>query len=427
MNNLTNEQQKVLNILKQGKNVLLTGPAGVGKSFIINEYKKYCIDNDIKVAITATTGSAGLLIGGCTLHSWAGIGKGDGSVDKLVDLIKNNIFSYKRWISTKVLVIDEVSMLHPDLFDKLDLIGKNIRKKNYLPFGGIQLILCGDFLQLPVVKCDRYCFESDKWNNTIHHVIELTTIMRQSDPTFQKCLMEIRHGLCSPETYDILVTRVNENVEKNGIKPTQLYSNNASVDNINEQEFAILREKNHEIRRYKAVTTVKSYKTVSNEVKKLLIDRMDRDCMAVTDLELAIDAQVMVLANLSSTIVNGSRCVVIDFDIITGYPIVRFMNGSTLTMEPYAWSMELEDGTTVKKYQVPLKLAYASTIHKAQGQSFDCCIMDLGPKIFDYGQTYTALSRVKTLEGLSLINFDPKKVKANPKALLFYANIQKIG
>lgn len=418
---LNEEQLRAYNKLKCGKNVFLTGQAGVGKSYIIKIFKNWCYANNKQIHITATTGIAALIIGGCTVYSWASVGTGEAPVEKLIGKVLDSSFALKRWRKTDILVIDEVSMLSPMLLEKLNTIGQTVRR-NKKPFGGIQVILSGDFLQLPVVKCTRYCFESDVWDDIINDVIELKQIMRQTDPIFTKCLEEIRFGKCSDETNDILMDRINKTIGENGIKPTELYPHNASVDYINQVELDKLKEI-YTPKTFKSQIVINSRRKISDRQRKMLHDMINKNSQAVDNLELTIDTQVMIIANLDvpGGIVNGSRGVVTGFDRGTGYPIVKLMNGKVITMTSHAWTIDKDDGIEVSKMQIPLKLAYSATIHRSQGQTIDCCIMDLGSKIFDYGQTYTALSRVKSLDSLSLLNFNRDKIKANKKALEFYA------
>ena len=218
---LNEKQQEAFRLFKLKKNFFLSGPAGVGKSFLLQHLKEYAKENEIKLKITALTGNAALLINGKTLHSWASIGLGDDTADRLVQKIRKSFVARKNWLTTDVLIIDEVSMLTPELFEKLDYIGRNIRLFNAdLPFGGIQIILSGDFFQVPPINIQEnkdsrvFCFESPLWKELIgNNIIELTDIIRQQDPVFQKCLNEIRIGTCSEETKNLLEKRLNAKPE----------------------------------------------------------------------------------------------------------------------------------------------------------------------------------------------------------------------
>ena len=229
---LNSGQQKAYDLIVEGKNVFLTGSAGTGKSVIINYYKeRYSLFKNI--AITSTTGVSALVIGGSTLHSYLGIGLGTESVEYLTKKISKKPNLRNRWKTLDVLIIDEVSMLSPELFDKLELIARNIRKVRNVPdkpFGGIQLILTGDFLQLPVVKCDNFVFESESWNKCVAHTIYLTEIMRQKDTEFQSVLNEIRFGIVSPKGKEMLSSRIKKELKNDkGIRPTKIYTTNDNV------------------------------------------------------------------------------------------------------------------------------------------------------------------------------------------------------
>lgn len=411
-------QKEALEYMINGKNIFITGPGGVGKTHLIKIYKDlYSYKKNI--AVTSTTGISAILIGGSTLFSYLGIGLGTNSLEYLHTMILKNKYIYSRWLKLEVLIIDEISMLSPELFDKLENLARLIRRNKEF-FGGIQIILFGDFLQLPPVKnSDNFCFESKSWKY-LDKIIYLKDIVRQTDTFFKNCLTKVRLGIIDDEVKKILNSRLNkEIVNKYGIKPTQLLSTNSDVDYINENELDILSEEGKEFFEYKMETSFYDTKT---KTKTNVIEKIKNNCNAVDTLQLCLGAQVMLLCNLDieNELVNGSRGIVVDF--IDDLPVIQFMNGIKTTIDYHIWEIEENDKKIMKIIQIPLKLAWAITFHKSQGQTLDCVIMDLG-KIFEYGQAYIGLSRVKTLEGMTITDIDYDKIIASPKALQFYNNL----
>lgn len=390
-------------------NFVVTHNTALIKTFI-NVYKQNKI-----MGITSTTGISALLFGGVTIHSFLGIGLGQGSVESIVGKLYKRPHLRKRWCDLEVLIIDEISMLSPDLFDKLENIARRIRH-NEEPFGGIQLILSGDFLQLPCINSDNFCFESESWNKCIEHTVYLTEIIRQKDVEFQECLNNVRVGLLPKKTRKLLQTRVGaELTNEFGIKPTKLFSTNVSVDYINNKELDKLAEKDLEFYEYNMEIYV--YPGVKDNDQ--VIDKYKKSCNAPETLQLCVGAQVMLLWNLDTEggLVNGSRGVVTSF--IGDIPVIKFLNGRELPIDYNVWEHEEQDKKILRITQIPLKLAYALTIHKSQGCSLDYAEIDLSNTFAD-GQAYVALSRVRNLEGLSITEIDFDKIKANEKAVAFY-------
>jgi ATP-dependent DNA helicase PIF1 len=434
---LTPEQQSVFNALKDGKNVFLTGSGGTGKTYLINTiYEKLPIIRHrdsglgIRIAVTAMTGCAALLIGSHakTLHSWAGIGLGKGTVDEILYKIRRNGRAKKNWSMTDILILDEVSMLQPDLLEKLDMIGRIMRKNRSRPFGGIQLLFIGDFFQLPPVTRSgdtHFAFEYSGWSSLFDKYIQLTHIQRQQDPVFQQVLHEARFGDLSAESVTILRSRMNLDWRNLRIRPTLLFPRRAEVDLIND---ANLRSLEGTRQTYKATLsyddTVQRGFNSKDETFQSYLHTFDRDAGYLAELVLGIGAQVMLIKNLDATssLVNGSRGVVTDFlhDQLRT-PVVEFMNGMKLAIEPTKW--EIEDYPGVYRVQIPLRLAYAITTHKSQGATLDCALIDIGDKIFEYGQAYVALSRVKSLSSLYIHDFDPDAIRAHPKVVEFYRSL----
>lgn len=405
--------------MRNGISLFLSGPAGVGKSACIKAFVDTCGDTR-KIAITSTTGASALIIGGTTLHSYLGIGLGHGTVETLSNKIFESKWYRKRWTDLDCLVIDEVSMLNPDLFDKLENIARIIRGTSH-PFGGIQLVLSGDFLQIPVVGSQKFCFEAKTWNDCIIETVYLTKIIRQSDVVFQECLSNIRIGNITDSVVEILNSRVGKELTNNlGIKPTMLFSKNVDVDRMNDLELDKLAADGREFNEYKMDISVY---TKPGDVHYTL-EKFRKNCTAPELLQLCVGAQVMLLKNLDleAGLANGSRGVVTGF--VEDIPMVTFLNGCERLIDYHVWLVEENGVEILRAQQIPLKVAYAITIHKSQGCSLDCALVDIS-ECFEYGQAYVALSRVKTLEGLSLVGVDYSYIKAHPKAIEFYKNLEK--
>ena len=419
---LNREQQKAFNYIKDGLNVFITGPGGTGKTRLLL-YIIYYLRTEFnyykdEIAITSTTGSSALLIGGTTVFSFAGIGLGLDNLDTLIEKIKKNYFSINRWKNTKILIIDEISMLNPDIFDKLYLISQNIRD-NKKSFGGIQIILSGDFCQLPVVKSAKFCFESKYWNQSIHRTVVLEEILRQDDNEFQEMLNEIRLGKCSISTEELIRSRMGVELEVEGIKPTKIYSKNMDVNKINHEKIMELIENGN---KHKTYYSSVSHDNIPDKELQYLLNRINKDCPAKDKLLLAIDAQVILIKNIdiADGLVNGSRGIVTKLE--DNEIKVKFLNKKEYSILPTVW--KIKDKYTIKKTQYPLKLAYSITIHKSQGTTIDFVETNISNMaIFEYGQVYTVLSRCKSLEGLKINGFDISSIKTHPKVIKYYNNL----
>lgn len=398
---LNPEQADAYLAVKRGKNIFLTGEAGCGKSFLINTIKKTMKN----VAVTAMTGVAALLIGGTTLHSWAGIGKGDGGLETLIAKAKRFKPVWINWKTTKVLIIDEVSMMDLTLFEKIVYMIQYFR-----PEGGLQLVLCGDMMQLPPVKKIHFCFQSYLWDSVINEEIELTTNMRQQDPVFAAHLSELRMGRMSKECVKALRDR--QITPPDDVVPTRLYSTRNDTDAINALQLAKLGN-----------PTVEFKPTISiiGEVKEHILNLIkDKDPFA-KPVSLAVGAQVLMMKNDPEIgLVNGSKGVVksIDQDVV-----VSFYNGVETTIGEADKEIEVEKGLICIK-RIPLMLGWAITTHKSQGMTLEHTQVDIGSSVFADGQMYTALSRVKSLDNLYILDFDPMKLKCNQKAKAFYDHIR---
>jgi len=417
--NLSEKQKDALNKIVKGYNVFLTGMGGTGKSLIIKLfYKEYKEHKNI--GITSTTGTSAVLIGGTTLHSFLGIGLGKDSVENLYLKIKKKAFMFKRWCQLETLIIDEISMLSPKLFDKLELLARKLRYSE-LPFGGIQLVLTGDFLQLPCIEAENeFCFEAKSWNDCVKYPIYLTEIFRQTDDIFQTCLNEVRIGKLSENTIKILKSRVNKKlINENGILPTKIYSLNTDVDKENQKELDKLCLSNNNLNFFEYELEV----NVLKKNLKFVDEKIKKNCIAPQILQVCIGAQVMLLYNIDLEIglANGSRGIITRFE--DDLPVVKFMNGVETLINYQEWIIEEGSEKILSITQIPLKVAYAITIHRSQGLTIDFAELDLSG-IFEYGQGYVALSRVKNLEGLSIKNLNIKKIIANKKAIEYYEKLK---
>ena len=437
---LTEEQRSVFEFLLRGDNVFLTGGGGVGKSYLLS-----VIDSELpgrrrrleiaggaenarlpRIQMCALTGCAALLLGhkAKTLHSWAGIGLGKGTVQELYIKIRRNRKALQHWLLTDLLIIDEVSMLTGDLLDKLNELGKKIRGSK-IPFGGLQVLLVGDFFQLPPVnrgdEPTQFAFESQAWKEGITVCVELTKIQRQKDERFQRILKEARAGALSQESCAILRGLEGRDWRSNKIRPTLVFPRRAEVDLINESNLKALKGKRQT---YKARLAYDGKMPAgfkeTDEGFQHVLARFDTDAAYAVQLELVHDSQVMLIANVDpgAGLVNGSRGIMVGFCEATGLPIVEFLNGVRRTMGAHSWP--IEDYPFVSRTQIPLRLAWAVTTHRTQGASLDCALVDIGSGNFEYGQAYVALSRARTLEGLFVHDFDPTAFRAHPTVKTFY-------
>ena len=398
-------QEEALLILKTGANVFLTGEPGSGKTHTINQYVSYLRSSGIEPAITASTGIAATHIGGFTIHSWSGIGARDMLTKYDLDHIGQNKTIVRRVGGARVLIVDEVSMLSARALFMVDAVCREVRR-SHEPFGGLQVILVGDFFQLPPVfhkvseQKQEFAYQSNVWDALNPIICYLSEQHRQEDQIFLELLSAIREERVEDRHKVILRTRYAPQPKN---KLTQLYAHNADVDAINKTELDKLSEQK------------KVFKMQSRGPEKLAA-ALKRGCLSPEVLELKIGARVMFTKNdtLLRRYVNGTLGIVVGFSKKEGYPMIKTNGDKTIFAEPNEW--RLEDGGRVlaRITQVPLRLAWAMTVHKSQGMSLDAAHMDLS-QTFEYGQGYVALSRVRTLAGLSLAGLNARALEIHPE------------
>jgi ATP-dependent DNA helicase PIF1 len=410
--------------------------------------------------VTASTGLAACNIGGVTLHSFAGIGLGKEPVEDLVKKIRRNAKAKQRWLRTKVLIMDEVSMVDGDLFDKLEQIARTLRN-NGRPFGGIQLVITGDFFQLPPVpefgRQSKFAFDAGTWTTSIEHTIGLHHVFRQKDPVFAGMLNEMREGRMSAESIanfkklDRPLPPSDDNIEATELFPTRQEvdrANNLRMQQLHGNAFSF---------------EARDGGSVTNKEQR---DRLLQSCMVPEVVNLKKGAQVMLVKNLDDSLVNGSLGKVTGFmteamfelykedeeaflegstsenaikaemakstlglNTAQVFPLVRFAiaDGTTrdLLCKREDWKIELPNGEVqASRSQIPLILAWALSIHKAQGQTLERVRVDLG-RVFEKGQAYVALSRATSMAGLQILRFDPRKVIAHEKVRSFYSSLSR--
>lgn len=416
-------QAEALKIMKSGVNVYLSGSAGSGKTYTLNRYIEWLHDHNVGVAITASTGIAATHIGGMTIHGFAGIGIRQYLSDYDLEALLEKPYLAKRFETTQVLIIDEVSMLHANTLDMVDQVARAFRR-NDKPFGGIQVILCGDFFQLPPITKilpgsledesteapKDFIFYSKVWQTMRPAICYLTEQYRQSDDGFTNILNQIRRGDVPDESLALLGDRLGAELPL-GLRPTKLYTHNVDVDAIN---FGELMELPGEEKKF----------DMYSKGRANLVEILKKGCLATETLRLKVGAEVMFIKNnQEKNYVNGTRGVISDFSR-SGAPIVRLANGREIEVEVDSWLIEENGKIKAEITQYPIRLAWAITIHKSQGLSLDYAEIDLS-KTFAYGMGYVALSRLRTLEGLRLVGFEPRSLEVDPRILELDESLQK--
>jgi ATP-dependent DNA helicase PIF1 len=450
---LDDQQQRAVNLVLNGQNVFLTGGGGTGKSrvleYIIDIFKeKYKENLKTFVGITSTTGSSALLIGGTTIHSFSGLGVNREEEEQYIQKISKRRYIIKRFKNLKTLIIDEISMLTPRTFRMIYRLTQIVRKNNS-PFGGIQVILSGDFCQLgPILEQHilhhalEYCFETPEWDASNIQIVHFKKIHRQSDIVFIETLQKIRMGISDQDTTSVLINRFRKELDNPyGIEPVQLFPTREKANEVNQRYFREINSEK-EIKSYSLKISIETSSEgnnplssegnnpLSSEGNNPDIERKIKAQLPIDDtIQLCIGCQVILVVNLSveEGLVNGSHGRIQSFNE-NGEPVVIFSNGKIKNIAIYTWDIDEGIGS-VSASGLPLILGYGCTIHRSQGMSLDLAIVDIGKNVFTgsggYGQIYVALSRVRSLEGLSILNFDPTRIKCHPKVIEFYNNIDR--
>ena len=399
------KQKLALHILKKGKNVLLTGPAGSGKTFVLNEFIRYLKRKKIPAGITAPTGVAATHINGRTLHSWAGLGIQHTFGKREIDKIVYNKRIRPRVEKARILIIDEISMMNDYHLDVLDAICRKIRMSTS-PFGGIQVVMSGDFFQLSPISRDgregNFVNKAEVWSQMDLQVCYLTEQHRHDDRDLTKILNEIRQNRVSLATRKLLAKRKRAPLADK-IPATRLYTHNVDVDAQNDYQLSLIDGKGYQYEMAEA-----GQATLGKGLKK--------NCLAPEVLVLKKGALVMFLKNNPDEgYVNGTLGKVIGFSP-EEQPIVETALGDVITVSPARWVIEEDDKILAQISQVPLRLAWAITVHKSQGMTLDLAEMDLS-RTFAPGMGYVALSRVRQLDSLSLLGINEMAYRVNPKAV----------
>jgi ATP-dependent exoDNAse (exonuclease V) alpha subunit len=411
-------QEEALNILKNGHNVYLTGAAGSGKTYLLNKYIQYLKGRGVNVGVTASTGIAATHMQGITIHSWAGIGIASTASDKEITAIISNKRIARRIQKTQTLIIDEVSMLDADRIDLIEKVTR-LARQSWEPFGGLQVIFCGDFFQLPpVAKSNEpppdFVYKSAAWQNMKLRICYLHEQFRQGDQELLRILNAIREDKVDDSVINSL-----RNCRTTAFAPNtlsrfvRLYSHNPDVDSENQRELEKLPGKE-----FGFSMSISGVPAIAQALKM--------GCLAPEKLVLKKGAAVMfVKNNFEKGYVNGTLGTVSGFNE-DGFPVITLRNGNEITAEPATWSVEENGNTLAQIKQTPIRLAWAITVHKSQGMTLDAAQVDL-TRSFVKGMGYVALSRVRSLEGLRVLGFNNMALKVDEETLAFDQELKKLS
>lgn len=406
------KQTEALEILKMGHNAFVTGAAGSGKTHLLNEYIRYLREHGVGIGITASTGIAATHMGGQTIHAWSGLGIRNVLTPYDLEALEEKSYLWKRFEEARVLIIDEVSMLHHFRLDLVDQIARFF-KRNNAPFGGMQVILCGDFFQLPPVsrmgeEAACFAYTSASWEALGLKICYLEEQHRQNDLAYLEILNAIRDNTVSPAIIERLHSRYDKKPTQT-IEPTKLYTHNLDVDAENMRELDKLEG---EVFEY----------PMTARGKENIVATIKKGCLAPETLRLKKGARVMLVKNnFEEKYANGtlgivSHCDDFEITVTTG-------NGRTIKVAPANWKIEEDGKTKAEITQYPLRLAWAITVHKSQGMSLDAAEVDL-TKSFEKGMGYVALSRIRTLDGLSLKGMNARALEVNDEVLAFDTDLR---
>lgn len=411
-------QSQALAILKTGANVFLTGEPGSGKTYVVNSYVVYLRKYGIEPAITASTGIAATHIGGMTIHSWSGIGIKTKLDTRDIRNIASNQYITRRVGRAKVLIIEEVSMLTPNTLSMVDSVCRQV-KQNQKPFGGMQVVFVGDFFQLPPVakreteqtkqteltetSSARFAYDSPAWIDVNPIVCYLTEQHRQDDSDFLSILTAIRQNAFDADHLHLVETRkINGAIVPDSVP--KLFSHNADVDRINDEILAKIPQES-------------TVFTMLFQGPDALVAAIKKGCLSPEILSVKVGAAVMFTKNSpEKRFVNGTLGTVESFDKTSGNPVVKTRNGQRIIAEPMDWTVEENGRIRAQISQVPLRLAWAITVHKSQGMSLDEAVMDLSD-VFEFGQGYVALSRVRRLSGVYILGLNTRAFQVHPEIL----------
>ncbi|MFA5841448.1 MAG: helix-turn-helix domain-containing protein [Candidatus Paceibacterota bacterium] len=414
-------QKEALDILKTGANVFLTGEPGSGKTHTVNEYVEYLRERGIEPAITASTGIAATHIGGVTIHSWSGIGIKISLDAYELDKLGSSEYLAKRVGRAKVLIIDEVSMLSAGTLSMVDAVCREVRR-NSEPFGGLQMVFVGDFFQLPpIVRMNveerdeyaqapliesepmgRFACDAPAWAKTKPIVCYLTEQHRQDDSDFLELLSSIRRNTFSESHMRHIEKRKIKHADAPDNTP-KLFSHNIDVDRVNDSTLS------------KISGAAKTFDMVSRGPANLT-SALRKGCLSPETLTLKAGASIMFTKNSPREgFVNGTLGTVSGFSV-AGSPLVRTRGGRVIEVSPLDWTVEEGGVVRARITQIPLRLAWAITVHKSQGMSLDAAVMDLS-EVFEYGQGYVALSRVRRLSGLHMLGWNERTFQVHPDIL----------
>ncbi|MDP2593473.1 MAG: AAA family ATPase [bacterium] len=398
-------QNEALEILKTGRNCYITGPAGSGKTHLLNKYIEYLKKNEVSVGVTASTGIAATHLGGVTIHSWTGMGIRDFLSKEILEDLEGKQYLWKRMEKASVLVIDEISMLHHFRLDMVDMILRAF-KRNDVPFGGIQVVLCGDFFQLPPIRGRGeeepfFAYRAKSWQEGNFTTLYLGEQYRQDDDIFLKVLNAIRAGRGKTEARKHLEERLKA-PRKEGVIQTMLYTHNVDVDRENEKELSKIGDRCFE---YKMSASGNPY----------LVATLKKSCLAPEILKLKVGARVMfVKNNFDAGYVNGTLGTVTSASAYGA--TVETALGHRISVEKASWMVEEDGRIKAEVEQLPLRLAWAITVHKSQGMTMDAVKTDLS-KSFEKGMGYVALSRVRSFLGLTLLGLNEVALEINEEVL----------
>ena len=397
-------QSEALDILKTGANVFLTGEPGSGKTHVTREYINYLRSHGIEPAVTASTGIAATHIHGTTIHSWSGIGIKNFLTEYDLDALSTKEYLVKRIKNSSVLIIDEISMLSASTLSLVDKVARSIRNSSEA-FGGLQVVLVGDFFQLPPISnfdnTAEFAYKSQVWKSLSLITCYLSEQHRQEDPHLLSLLSAIRRNDVEEMHFEYLQARIGTSKESpDGV--TRLYTKNVSVDALNDASLGKLTGMDHTFK-------------MDSKGKASVVESLKKGCLSPEILVLKKDSIVMFTKNNPQLgFANGTLGKVVEFENITHYPVVETRDGKRIVVEPMEWIVEEDGKVRARIEQVPLRLAWAITVHKSQGMSLDAAVMDLSD-VFEYGQGYVALSRVRTLRGIYLHGMNQKSLQVHPE------------